>query len=439
MSPAPSPDGAATVDAQSAAAWFVIDPHALRAVGLSFAYFFCVLCSYYIIRPLREEMGVTVGADGLERIFWIVLGVMLLAVPLFGWLVSTFPKHYVAPVVHAFFIIALSLFSLLLSASKDSIFLASAFFVLASVFNLFVVSMFWIVMADLWSTGDAKRYYGYIAAGGSAGAFCGPLITQSIVHKTGAANLLFISAAFLAAGIGCMMALRRELGQGGRSDDSKSAGDSILSGARNVFQSPYLLQIAFWVLITNLISTFFYFEQARIIKAMVAAQADRVQLFARMDLTVSILTILGQVFVTGAAMRRLPVGVCIAALPLSATLGLLALSVAPTLAVIVVVIIAERAIGFAISNPAARVLYTVVDPEDKYKAQNFIDTVVFRAGDAASGWLFNSMARAAGLATPAVALLTVPFAIAWIALSLRLGRDQETRAAKVSTTVSPPG
>ena len=407
-----------------------IDPGAVRAVGWSFAYFFSVLCSYYIIRPLRDEMGVTVGVDGLERLFFIVFGVMLAAVPLFGWLVSTFPKKHVAPVVYLFFIANLVVFWLVLSAWKSSTLVASMFFVWVSVFNLFVVSLFWIVMADLWSTADAKRYYGMIAAGGSAGAFCGPLITQSIVHKLGPANLLLVSALFLGVAVGCVFALRRELGHAHQADDDKPAGDGILAGAERVFKSPYLFQIAMWILVANLISTFFYFEQARIIGAALPERADRVQLFARMDLTVSVLTILAQVFVTAAVMRALPVGWCVAALPVSAALGLLALAVAPSLWVIVGVIVVERAIGFAISNPAARVLYTVVEPEDKYKAQNFIDTVVFRGGDAASGWLFNSVAKAAGLATPAVAMLTVPFALLWVWLSLRLGNAQEEQAAK---------
>ena len=406
-----------------------IDPGAVRAVGWSFAYFFSVLCSYYIIRPLRDEMGVTVGVDGLERLFFIVFGVMLAAVPLFGWLVSTFPKKHVAPVVYLFFIANLVVFWLVLSTWKSSTLVASMFFVWVSVFNLFVVSLFWIVMADLWSTADAKRYYGMIAAGGSAGAFCGPLITQSIVHKLGPANLLLVSALFLGVAVGCVFALRRELGHAHQADHDKPAGDGILAGAERVFKSPYLFQIAMWILVANLISTFFYFEQARIIGAALPERADRVQLFARMDLTVSVLTILAQVFVTAAVMRALPVGWCVAALPVSAALGLLALAVAPSLWVIVGVIVVERAIGFAISNPAARVLYTVVEPEDKYKAQNFIDTVVFRGGDAASGWLFNSVAKAAGLATPAVAMLTVPFALLWVWLSLRLGNAQEEQAA----------
>ena len=415
--------------------WLGIKPNELRAVAWSFATFFAVLCAYYIIRPLRDEMGVAVGADGRERLFFIVFLVMLAAVPLFGWLVSSFPRQQVAPLVYAFFIANLGLFWLLLTAWKASALLASAFFVWVSVFNLFVVSLFWIVMADIWSTEDAKRTYGLIAAGGSAGAFSGPYITQSIVHHVGIANLLLVSAAFLAVAMTGLFALRRELGTSelGTSrpgPQAGPAGDGIWAGAVRVFRSPYLFQIALWIFITNLISTFFYLEQSRIIGDTIKVSAARVQLFARIDLTVSTLTILAQVCVTAFVLRRFQVGLCMAALPVSAMIGLAALAISPTLGVIVAIIVAERAIGFGISNPAAKVLYTVVEPEDKYKAQNFIDTVVFRGGDAASGWIFNSAVKAAGLATPAVALLTLPFAVGWIALSLMLGREQDKLAAK---------
>ena len=404
-------------------------PSDLKAVALSFVYFFAVLCSYYIIRPLRDEMSVTVGSDGLERLFTIVFFVMLAAVPVFGWVVARFPRRFVAPVVYLFFISNLVLFWLLLSAGPASALTASAFFVWVSVFNLFVVSLFWIVMADIWSSAEAKRFYGLIAAGGSAGAVLGPLITRNLVGTLGPANLLLVSAAFLALAIGAALALRSLISGAAKDPDAEAPtpGQGILAGAKRVLASPYLFQIALWVLIVNLISTFFYFEQARIVGATIPDRADRIRLFAGMDLAVNSLTILAQIFITGEVIRRLGLGLAVAALPISAVLGLIALAAAPVLPVLVAIIVVERAIGFAFSNPAARVLYTVVATEDKYKAQNFIDTVVFRGGDAASGWIFNSLAKSLGIATPVVAALTVPFALVWVALSFRLAREHEKR------------
>jgi AAA family ATP:ADP antiporter len=405
-----------------------LEPGELGAVLWSFTFFFAVLSSYYVIRPLRDEMGVAVGPDGLKYLFLVVFLVMLAAVPVFGWVVATFPRRRVAPIVYVFFTASLLVFWTLLDAGPPGFWLAAGFFVFVSVFNLFVVSLFWSVMADVWSSDAARRVYGFIAAGGSIGALAGPLITQSLVHRVGPANLLAISAALLAVAMVCITGLRGALAGGGPGSE-KPAGSRLVEGAMRVLGSPYLGGIAIWVLLANLISTLFYVEQARIVGASITSQADRVQLFARMDLAVSLLTTAAQVLLTGPVLARLGVGLCAAALPASAAVGLAAIALSPTLSVVIAVIVIERAIGFAFANPAVRVLYTVVEPDEKYTAQNFVDTVVFRGGDAASVWLFNGLVKGLGMSTAAVAGLMVPFALAWVGLSLALGRMQSARAA----------
>jgi AAA family ATP:ADP antiporter len=400
----------------------------LRALASSFVLFFSVLAAYYVIRPVREEMAVTVGREWLQTLFVIVLIVMVAAVPLFGWVVSRFVKRRIVPVVYAFFIACLGVFWLLLTVHGAGVLTAGAFFVWVSVFNLFAVSLFWSVMADTYNSEQAKRLYGLIAAGGSAGAISGPLITQSLVHVLGSANLLLVSAAFLTVGILAVRAMRDATGSAGggagAQQDERLAGGGLLAGARRVWQSPFLFRIALWVLIANLIGTYFYFEQTRIVGEAYSNPADRVQLFARMDLAVNTLTVLGQLLVTGAFLSRLGVGLTAAIMPATAMAGLSALAVAPSVGVIAAVMIVERAVGFAFANPALRTLYTVVPAEDKYKAQNFIDTVVFRAGDAASGWLFGPVAKAAGFGLSAVVVLALPLAAMWLALSVALGRRQ---------------
>jgi AAA family ATP:ADP antiporter len=401
----------------------VVERSEIPQLLLSFAFFFCVLAAYYVIRPIREEMGVTVGREWLQTLFVIVLFFMLAAVPLFGWVVSSVAKQCIVPVIYGFFILNLIGFWALLGTGAVSVAAAGTFFVWVSVFNLFAVSLFWSTMADAYSSEDAKRLYGLIAAGGSIGAVSGPLITQSLVHVLGPTNLLLVSAAFLGGALAAVQGLRSAIGTASRRDEPLAQG-GLLAGAVHVWRSPYLFRIALWVLTANLIGTFFYFEQARIIGETYAVAADRVQLFARMDLIVNSLTILGQVFLTGRLLQRVGIGVAAAALPVSGAIGLLALAIAPVAAVIVGVMIVERAVTFAIANPALRVLFTVVPAEDKYKAQNFIDTVVFRGGDAASGWLFGSLAKALGLGMSTLALVTVPLAVAWTGLSLTLGRRQ---------------
>ena len=406
-----------------------IERDEVAGVLLSFGYFLCVLCAYYIIRPVRDEVGVAVGKEMLQTLFIVVFFVMLAAVPLFGWVVSTFPKRQIVPVVYGFFISHLLVFWALFQAGMHGRVISGCFFVWASVFNLFVISLFWILLSDLYRTDQAKRLYGFIAAGGSAGALLGPIITQSLVKVIGANTLLLVSAAFLVLAAFMALKLRRLFaGVAGHQGEEKPVGDGILAGAQKVWQSPYLFKIAMVVLLANLVSTYFYLEQTRIVGEAGMDRETRVQLFARLDLTVSVLTILAQLFVTGRVMTHFGLGAAAGALPAWATLGLIALWLSPTLWVIASVMAIERAIAFSLTSPALKVLFTGVEPEAKYKAQNFIDTVVYRAGDAGSGYVFKGLASAFGLSGAAVALAALPAAAAWFWLSLGVAREAEVKA-----------
>lgn len=417
-----------------------VEAHEVKAVLLSFAYFFLVLAAYYIIRPVRDEMGVAVGRDHLQTLFVAVFFVMLAAVPVYGWVTSHVSKRLVVPIVYGFFILNLIAFWVLLSGDGRTPTIASVFFIWASVFNLFIVSLFWIVMSDLYASDEAKRLYGFIAAGGSAGALAGPIITQSFVRIIGPDNLLLVSALLLALALAVAVMLRRIVPE--RSDGAaarRPVGKDILAGAVRVWKSPYLFRIALWILLGNLVSTFFYLEQSRIVGETLSDRTARVELLARLDLAVSVMTILLQVFVTGRLLERFGVGITAATLPAWCAVGLLALAISPTLFVIVSIMAVERAVAFAFASPAVKVLYTVVDPEEKYKAQNFIDTVVYRGGDAASGWVFNTLGKTLGLAGGVVALTAVPAAVAWLYLSFSLGRQLNARTARLEGESSATG
>jgi AAA family ATP:ADP antiporter len=408
-----------------------VERHEIAGLLWSFAFFFFVLCAYYIIRPLRDEMGVSLGPERLQWLFSAVFVVMLGAVPLFGWVVSSFARRRIVPIVYGFLIANLLGFWATFQIGAHGAVVAGTFFVWVSVFNLFVVSLFWSLMSDLYRSEQATRLYGFIAAGGSAGALAGPLFTQSLVGSVGPTNLLLLSALLLIAATQSALVLRRLFaGHGASQGEDRPLGKGLLAGAIAVWRSPYLFRIALWILIANLVSTLFYLEQARIVGETLADRTQRVQLFARLDLAVSAATILAQVFLTARVLACVGLGKAIAILPTFAALGLVGLALSPTLAVIVSILAIERALAFAIANPAVKVLYTVLEPEQKYKAQNFNDTVVFRAGDAASGWIFNSLAKSLGLSLGAVAGLSLPLALLWLALSLRLGRQHAERASK---------
>lgn len=401
-----------------------VKPGEAAALLASFLFFFAVLTSYYIIRPVRDEMGLMLtkeDSQALHTIFVYVFLVMIAAVPLFGWVMENVPLRLVVPAVYGFFISNLLLFWLTLEGGGQTPGVARLFFIWVSVFNLFVVSMFWSTLSELWRSEEAKRLYGFVAAGGSVGAMTGPLIAQSLVTVVGTDKLLLISAAFLGLALALSLVLRSLLGGRSQGDVAGEPSRSgVLAGALMVWRSPYLMSIALWVLLANLILTYFYLEQARIVGAAIVDRAARVQVLARVDLAVSVLTIGLQLFMTGRVMSALGLGLAIACVPMVAIGGFIALAIAPVAGVILAIMVAERTLGFAFANPAARVLWTVVDREAKYKAQSFVDTVVFRGGDAASGWVFGTLSKTLGLGGAAIAFVTVPFAIGWLVLSLKL-------------------
>ena len=405
----------------------------LPRLALAFAMFFSVLCGYYILRPVRDEMGVALGTDGLEKLFFAVFLVMCAAVPVFGTIVARLPRRLVVPLLYAFFIANIFVFWLLLQAetgTAPSPLLASSFFVWASVFNLFVVSLFWILMSDLWHTEEAKRLYGFIAAGGTAGAVAGPVLARGLSGSLAPHDLLLVTALFLAVALVCSLALRAHLPPAEAAAAERPAGvRDILSGAERVWQSPYLFRIALFILFANLIGTFFYLEQSRIVAAEIADRAARVQFFATRDLAVSLLTIAIQVFVTGRVKKTFGLAVPLSALPLTAMLGLMALAISPSLEVVAAIMVAERAVAFALANPALKVLYTAVDPDEKYKAQNFIDTVVYRGADAASGSIFNALTKSLGASSTVLALVSLPVALIWLWTGRDLARRQAEGAA----------
>ena len=407
-----------------------------RALLLSFAYFFCLLCGYYIIRPLREEMGIAGGVENLQWLFTGTFVAMLVAVPLFGATVARFAKRRIVPLVYRFFIVNILVFYVLLRFDIGAEHVARAFFIWTSVYNLFVVSVFWSFMADVFRNDQARRLFGFIAAGGSAGALLGPALTAALAVPLGPVALLLISALFLEGAVQCirrlLVAVPARGEARGNTPDGVAIGGSIFAGITLVLRSRYLLGICLYILIFTTTSTFLYFQQAHIVAAAFDDPAERTRLFALIDLSVGVLTLLVQCFATGRLIGWLGVGPVLAVLPLLTLVGFVGLAMAPTLVVLVAFQSIRRATNFAIAKPSREVLYTVLDAERKYKAKNVIDTLVYRGGDAVSGWAYAGLS-AIGLGLPAIALAAVPLAGVWLATGLRLGRAQDHLAAGTRT------
>jgi len=408
-----------------------------RAAALwSFAYFFALLAGYYVLRPLRDQMGIAGGVRNLPWLFTATFLTLIVAQPVYGALVAKLPRARFIPIVYHFFVGNLALFWLLLMLGVAPVIVARVFFVWVSVFNLFAVAVFWSFMADLFTAEQGKRLFGFIGAGGTAGALLGPVITIWLSVPLGPVNLLIAAAVLLEVAVFCVYRLERAAAvqtagaPGGVVADSQRVGGSAFAALPELVRSPYLLGVGAWVSLLSFCATIVYLEQANIVSATVHGAGAQTRIFASIDLAVGLLSLATQVFATGQALKRFGTGVAAGALPGVYVVGFAALFLAPTLAVVVTLQVVQRWMNFAIANPARQVFFTVLAREEKYKAKNLIDVVIYRGSDALYSWVFDSL-QALGLKLGAIALVALPVAAGWLVLSGVLGRVQERRAALI--------
>ena len=402
-------------------------PAERRAALWSFAYFFALLAAYYVLRPVRDQMAIAGGIKALPWLFTATFAAMLVAQPLYGVLVARLPRRRFIALVYHFFAANLVLFWLLLALGIEQVLVARVFFVWVSVFNLFAVAVFWSFMADLFDSEQGKRLFGFIGAGGTAGSLVGPATTLALSGPLGPANLLLVALVLLELAVLCVYRLERTTGapQGPRREE-RLVGGGAFAAVTEIVRSPYLLALAAWVSLLSFGATTLYFAQAHAVATEVQGAAAQTRVFAGVDLAVSVLTLATQVLATGRLLERFGIGVASASLPVVYLVGFACLALSPTLGVVLVFQVAQRWVNFAIANPARQVFFTVVGREEKYKAKNFIDVVVYRGSDALYGWMFESL-QAIGLKLGAVALCALPVTAAWLALSSALGRMHERR------------
>lgn len=427
-----------------------VRPNELRALGLAFAFHFIILSSYYVLRPIREEIG---AAGGLENLSWMYTGTlvtMLLANALFSGLVARFSRRRFIPIAYRFFIANLVVFFLLMRVLPvaQQMWIGRAFFVWVSVFNLFALTVFWAFMTDVFDSEQAKRLFGFISVGGTLGAIVGGSVTAFLVHRVGHGNLLLVSAALLEAGAWCvrffpaetrcgeaesgdaiLLAARNSTGSLGvaRDDAEQPIGGTLWSGLTHALRSPYLLGICAFMLFHSITSTLVYFQQADITAHQFTDRAARTAFFAQLDIWVNVLTVLVQIFLTGRLLKWIGVGLTLAILPAISFIGFLALGALPTIGLLAFFQVLRRAGNYALSRPAREVLFTVLRREDKYKAKSLIDTFVYRAGDQIGAWSYPLLVWL-GLGLTGISFAAAPFAAAWCVLSLWLGRRQAVLA-----------
>jgi len=411
-----------------------VRPAELGALGWSWLYIFSVLSAYYILRPIRDEMGVAAGVENLQWLFTGTLLGMILVNPPFAALVAKLPRVRFISIAYRFFIANLLIFVLLLkmASAEQNIWIGRVFFIWTSVFNLFVVSVFWALMVDVFNSEQSKRLFGFIAAGATLGAIAGSSVTASLAEHVPATYLLLGSAVLLELAVFCVRRLSRLSDvlhrRSSVSAEEGAIGGTAFSGLTHAFKSPYLINVSVYILLYAITSTFLYFQQADIARQAFVGRGARTAFFARIDLWVNILTLAAQLFVTGRVLRAFGVAFTLATLPAFSVLGFSALAVTPTLVILVIYQVLRRAGNFAFARPSREVLFTVVPREDKYKAKSFIDTVVYRTGDQVGAWSYAGLSFI-GLGIVGIAIAAVPISLAWLVNGLWLGRKQETLAS----------
>lgn len=414
----------------------VAKPFEVPAVFGGFLLFFLLFTSYFMLRPVRETFGIAGGVDNLQWLFTGTFVATLVVVPLYGWAASRLPRRRLLPILYVASAAVMAGFATSLAVDPDNIWIARAFYVWLSVFNLFVISIAWSLMADLFERDQGHRLFGQIAAGASLGGLTGPLVSGFLVAPLGEAGLLFLSSGLLLLTLLCVRYLigwRDRVGPKAEEGPLMPApgriGGSIWAGLTLILRSPYLLAIAGFVLLLTTANTFLYFEQARIVEATFPDRTRQTQVFATIDAAVQSITILIQIFFTGRLAKRLGVTVLLVAVPATMMFGFGLLALAATFPVLVFVMMVRRIGEYALVRPGREMLFTAVDTETKYKAKNAIDTVVYRGGDAIAGWTYTAIVAVAS--TGAVALAGAALAGLWGAVGFAVGRrhDQKSRAA----------
>jgi AAA family ATP:ADP antiporter len=395
------------------------------AVVWSFVYFFTLMCGYAILKPIRNELGTAGSVKGVDWLFTATFLVMLVALPAYSALVARWPRRVVIPRIYRFFLLNLAAFFVLLKlgVARDTV--ARVFFVWLSVYNLFVVSIFWSFMADVFASGQSKRLFGFIAAGGTVGMLVGPFLVGRLAKPLGAVNLILFSVVLLEVSAQCVRQLSRWAHDVQHQPPAAEGpvGGGVLAGLRLLVTSPFLLALGLSVLLYAATNTFIFYKEIELVAQVGKDESSRLAIFGDIDFYVQLVTLGVQAFVTGQVISRLGLGTALAVAPVVTVLGFLGLAVVPLLGVLIVFKAVRGASHYALERPSREVLFTTVDREARYKSKSFIDTVVYRGSDTVSAWMQKGLTKL-GLDATGLSLVAASLGGLWLAVSLYLARHQ---------------
>jgi AAA family ATP:ADP antiporter len=387
---------------------------------LAFNYFFFLLAGYFMLRPIRGAVAAN-HAESLQWLYTATFLSMLLIVPVFGWLVSKFRRGRFVPGIYLFFISNLAYFAFAFKGDATGDWIQYVFYVWLSVFNLFVVSIFWSFMADIFRPGQAQRLFGSIMAGGSLGAISGPLVTANWIGDIGSQGVIQLAMIFLIVATTFAIILGRFERRQHHDKPAKIIGGSIWEGAVHVFKSKYLLLICLLMLSHNLISTYLYIGLAMLVDQNIIGFDERTRFFSYVDLVVQVLAFLFQFVITSRLVMFLGMPRTAILPPILLAAGFTLLGSSLGLVLFAAIQVAQRALNYGLLGPVKEMLFTVVERETKYKSKNFIDTVVYRGSDVTASWLFKGMTTA-GLSLGQLAWVYMPILGIWGIGAWHLGK-----------------
>jgi ATP:ADP antiporter, AAA family len=402
----------------------IIEPFEMRAVILSMAFFFLLFGSYSIVKPVRDAMGTVYGMENIQELFTGTFIASFLFAPLYSWLASRIKLSTFLPCVYGFVALSILVFyALFESADGKDRREAAAFYIWVSTFNILIISVFWTFMADIFSRTQAKRLFGFVAAGGTIGGITGPLIATTLVKSVGNNNLMLISAlGFLLTAVLVRMltAEKRRMAVAGveaqgTTLERRLAGNPF-DGFKLLFRSPYLLLLALFLLLMTWISTIVYIQLGDLITKAFDSREARTQAYATIDLLVNTGAVFIQLFGTGRIISRFGVTTGLLVNPVIMVVAFLAVLLSPVLMVLGGIQVLRRVAEYAVAKPTREMLFTVVDQESKYKAKNVIDTVVYRFGDVSSAWVSSFVLPfgIGGMAIFGAVVAAIWFPVAWL-------------------------
>jgi AAA family ATP:ADP antiporter len=411
----------------------VIEDFELRAVTLSMLYFFFLFGSYSVVKPVRDAMGTVYGVKHLQELFTATFLVSLVFAPLYSELASRIRLSTFLPWVYGFIATSVLLFfGLFRGASEPGQlhWVSAAFYVWVSTFNILIISVFWSFMADIFSRTQAKRLFGFVAAGGTIGGIVGPLIATLLGKSVGNNGLMIIAAAgfIVTAVLVRMLAAEKARLVAAGSEAQQTTLDRKLSGGlfdgfRLLFRSPYLLLLALFLLLMTWVSTIVYFQLGDLITRAFASADERTGAYASIELAVNSLAVVLQLFGTGRLIRRFGVGTGLLVNPVIMVIAFLAVLFSPVLLVLGGIQIVRRVAEYAVAKPTREMLFTVVDQESRYKAKNVIDTVVYRFGDLSSSWVSHAVLP---FGVAGLAIFGAIVSVIWFPVAFLLGRRYES-------------